>query len=102
MRVRASKSPDGSKPRALISVSDKTGMTDLAAGLAELGYEVISTGGSAKVGNGIAIARPPTSESSQCRRVEALSTLRFEWSARRFPLAATPRAIHVERTADEI
>lgn len=32
----------------LISVSDKTGMTDLAGGLAELGYEVISTGGSFK------------------------------------------------------
>jgi phosphoribosylaminoimidazolecarboxamide formyltransferase/IMP cyclohydrolase len=31
----------------LISVSDKSGMTDLASGLAKLGYEVISTGGSA-------------------------------------------------------
>ena len=70
MRVRASKSPDGSKPRALISVSDKTGMTDLAAGLAELGYEVISTGGSAKVGNGIAIARPPH------LRIESVSSRR--------------------------
>ena len=41
-------SPNGAKPRALISVSDKTGMTELAEGLASLGYEVISTGGSAK------------------------------------------------------
>ena len=41
-------SPNGAKPRALISVSDKTGMTDLAAGLAKLGYEVISTGGPRK------------------------------------------------------
>ena len=49
MRQRASASPNGAKPRALISVSDKTGMTELAEGLAELGYEVISTGGSAKV-----------------------------------------------------
>jgi phosphoribosylaminoimidazolecarboxamide formyltransferase/IMP cyclohydrolase len=43
-----SKSPNGAKPRALISVSDKTGMTDLASALAKLGYEVVSTGGSAK------------------------------------------------------
>ena len=49
VRQRASASPNGAKPRALISVSDKTGMTELAEGLAELGYEVISTGGSAKV-----------------------------------------------------
>lgn len=31
--------------RALISVSNKTGVVDLARGLTELGYEVISTGG---------------------------------------------------------
>src|SRR5436189_349939 len=33
--------------RALISVSDKTGIADLARGLAALGIEVISTGGTA-------------------------------------------------------
>ena len=33
--------------RALVSVSDKTKMTELAGGLAELGYEIVSTGGSA-------------------------------------------------------
>ena len=49
MRQRAkSESPNGAKPRALISVSDKTGMTELAEGLNALGYEVVSTGGSAK------------------------------------------------------
>lgn len=31
--------------RALISVSDKTGLTDFAKGLVEAGYEIISTGG---------------------------------------------------------
>ena len=31
--------------RALISVSDKTGVTDVAKGLVDLGYEVLSTGG---------------------------------------------------------
>ncbi len=36
------------KRRALISVSDKTGVTDFARGLAELGWEIISTGGTFK------------------------------------------------------
>jgi len=34
--------------RALISVSDKTGIADFAAGLAALGVELVSTGGTAK------------------------------------------------------
>jgi len=34
--------------RALLSVSDKTGLAELAAGLAELGIELISTGGTAR------------------------------------------------------
>lgn len=34
--------------RALISVSDKTGIVDFASGLAELGLEILSTGGTAK------------------------------------------------------
>ena len=34
--------------RALISVSDKTGIVELARGLNELGIEIISTGGTAK------------------------------------------------------
>lgn len=32
-------------PRALLSVSDKTGLTELARGLVEAGYELVSTGG---------------------------------------------------------
>ena len=36
--------------RALISVSDKTGLVDFARGLAERGVELLSTGGSAKTG----------------------------------------------------
>jgi phosphoribosylaminoimidazolecarboxamide formyltransferase/IMP cyclohydrolase len=35
--------------RALISVADKTGIADFAAGLARLGVEIISTGGTATV-----------------------------------------------------
>ena len=35
------------KKQALISVSDKTGVCDFAAGLAALGYEILSTGGTA-------------------------------------------------------
>jgi len=34
-------------PRALLSVSDKTGITDLARGLAARGFELVSTGGTA-------------------------------------------------------
>jgi len=37
-----------SMKRALISVSDKTGVVDLAKGLAALGAEILSTGGTAK------------------------------------------------------
>ena len=33
--------------RALLSVSDKTGIVEFARGLAELGVEIISTGGTA-------------------------------------------------------
>ena len=35
-------------PRALLSVSDKTGLIDFARRLAELGWELVSTGGTAK------------------------------------------------------
>src|SRR5262245_37757209 len=35
-------------PRALLSVSDKNGIVDLASGLAARGYELISTGGTAQ------------------------------------------------------
>ena len=34
-------------PRALLSVSDKTGLIDFARGLADLGWELLSTGGTA-------------------------------------------------------
>jgi phosphoribosylaminoimidazolecarboxamide formyltransferase/IMP cyclohydrolase len=34
--------------RALLSVSDKTGVVDFARGLAELGVEIVSTGGTAR------------------------------------------------------
>jgi phosphoribosylaminoimidazolecarboxamide formyltransferase/IMP cyclohydrolase len=35
--------------RALLSVSDKTGIVDFAAGLVELGVEILSTGGTARL-----------------------------------------------------
>ncbi|HHY51786.1 MAG TPA: bifunctional phosphoribosylaminoimidazolecarboxamide formyltransferase/IMP cyclohydrolase [Clostridiales bacterium] len=37
------------KKRAIISVSDKTGVVEFARGLVQLGYEIVSTGGTAKV-----------------------------------------------------
>lgn len=36
-------------PRALLSVSDKTGLVEFARGLSELGWDLISTGGTSKV-----------------------------------------------------
>ena len=36
------------KRRAIISVSDKTGVVEFAKGLEELGFEVVSTGGTQK------------------------------------------------------
>ncbi|MES1254107.1 MAG: bifunctional phosphoribosylaminoimidazolecarboxamide formyltransferase/IMP cyclohydrolase [Acidobacteriota bacterium] len=36
-------------PRALLSVSDKTGVVDLGRGLASFGFELVSTGGTARV-----------------------------------------------------
>ena len=43
--------------RALISVSDKTGVVEFARDLAEAGVEILSTGGTAKLlrDNGIAV-----------------------------------------------
>jgi phosphoribosylaminoimidazolecarboxamide formyltransferase/IMP cyclohydrolase len=35
-------------PRALLSVSDKSGLVEFATGLADLGWELVSTGGTAK------------------------------------------------------
>src|SRR5919199_1971318 len=35
-------------PTALLSVSDKTGLVDFARGLAELGWQLVSTGGTAR------------------------------------------------------
>ena len=35
-------------PRALLSVSDKTGIVDLGRGLAARGFELVSTGGTAR------------------------------------------------------
>ena len=34
--------------RAIISVSDKTGIVELARGLTKAGYQIISTGGTAR------------------------------------------------------
>ena len=43
--------------QALISVSDKTGVVELAQGLAALGYRILSTGGTARLlaDNGVAV-----------------------------------------------
>ncbi|MBO0905535.1 bifunctional phosphoribosylaminoimidazolecarboxamide formyltransferase/IMP cyclohydrolase [Jiella sonneratiae] len=49
VKANATPLPDRVKlRRALISVSDKTGLIDFAKGLGELGVELVSTGGTAK------------------------------------------------------
>src|SRR6186713_3432858 len=42
-------------PRALLSVSDKTGIADLAYGLVTRGYEIVSTGGTARALTGAGV-----------------------------------------------
>ena len=39
---------DSGKPRALLSVWDKTGIVEFATSLVDLGFELVSTGGTAK------------------------------------------------------
>jgi len=48
--------------RALISVSDKTGVAEFARGLAELGWEVLSTGGTASLLKEQGVPVTPVSE----------------------------------------
>jgi len=48
--------------RALISVSDKAGVTDLARGLANLGWEIVSTGGTARTIAEAGVAVTPVEE----------------------------------------
>jgi phosphoribosylaminoimidazolecarboxamide formyltransferase/IMP cyclohydrolase len=47
------------KRRALISVSDKTGIVELGAGLTDLGWEILSTGGTARALQQAGIAVTP-------------------------------------------
>ena len=51
--------------RALVSVSDKTGLIELARGLTEAGIEILSTGGSAKAISEAGIAVTKVSEVTQ-------------------------------------
>ena len=53
--------------RALLSVSDKRGLVEFARGLAELGIEIVSTGGTAREleDAGIARARSRTTRASR-------------------------------------
>ncbi len=40
---------ESTRPRALLSVWDKTGIVEFATGLAQLGFELVSTGGTARL-----------------------------------------------------
>ncbi len=52
--------------RALLSVSDKTRLVELARALAQRGIEILSTGGTAQflAANGIAVATSPATPAS--------------------------------------
>ena len=50
------------RKRALLSVSDKNGIEDFAAGLARRGWEIVSTGGTARVLAGAGIPVVPVAE----------------------------------------
>jgi phosphoribosylaminoimidazolecarboxamide formyltransferase / IMP cyclohydrolase len=49
-------------PRALLSVSDKTGLTDLAKQLADRGFELVSTGGTASALSAAGLPVVPVSD----------------------------------------
>lgn len=49
-------------PRALLSVSDKTGLIDFARGLGNLGWELVSTGGTARALRGAGLSPRDISE----------------------------------------
>ena len=52
-------------PRALLSVSDKTGIEDFARTLTDLGYEILSTGGTQKALEAAGIAVTPVEDATQ-------------------------------------
>ena len=45
----SSPTPESQKRRALLSAYDKTGMVELGRALVDLGWELVSSGGTAKV-----------------------------------------------------
>ena len=47
--MRMSGSDGALRPRALLSVFNKNGIIEFAQGLAEFGFEILSTGGTARV-----------------------------------------------------
>ena len=47
--MRMSETDSAMRPRALLSVFNKNGIVDFAKGLADLGFEILSTGGTAKI-----------------------------------------------------
>ena len=47
--MRMSETDSAARPRALLSVFNKNGIVDFAKGLDDLGFEILSTGGTAKI-----------------------------------------------------
>ena len=85
--------------RALLSVSDKAGIVDFARGLADLGIEIISTGGTARelATPGLRCVRSRTSPASPRSWTDA--SRRFTRSSTPGLLAVRDDPAHVERAA---
>ena len=71
-------------PRALLSVSDKTGIVDLGRGLASRGFELVSTGG--RVLSVVALGT--TFAEARNRAYDAISQIELEGSQYRTDIAA--------------
>ena len=75
-------------PRALLSVSDKTGIVDLGRGLAARGFELVSTGGTARA---LADAGLPVTNVSDAHRLSRNDGRPGEDAASRRSTAASSR-----------
>src|SRR5438034_988867 len=75
--------------RALLSVSDKTGIVELGRGLAARGFELISTGGTAKTLSAVLAVVDPADYERLLRELDTTPSLAFRYELMRKALAHT-------------
>src|SRR2546425_23867 len=80
-------------PRALLSVSDKTGIIDLARGLAAHRFELVSTGGTARASaknfRDVLVVVDPADYHALLAALDATPTLAFRFDLMRKAIAHT-------------